>query len=164
MTVPLRVGRVLGDRPFAEVGSPALSVAAEGRGLLAVAGSSRPRAEAPVGVYDVGDLACRALLRSRHPVHAMAFHPTLAVLVVGTGAYDGGYFFEGELLLLHLETGEAASLIEHPRGRQVLALEWLSDCDLSVVTAPPGAARAGHPGRPRIAGAMRRWPAGDRPR
>jgi hypothetical protein len=137
MTVPLRIDRVLGDRPFAEVGSPALAVGAEGRGLLAVAGSSGVPDVAPVGVYHVGGLACRALLRSRYPVHTMAFHPTLPVLVIGTGRYDGGYFFEGELLLLNLVTGATASLIQDTLGRQVLALEWLSGRDLRMVMAPP---------------------------
>ena len=60
---------------------------------------------------------------SRFPVHAMAFHPVLPLLAVGTGRYDGGYFFEGELLLVHLETDETRTLIEHEVGRQVLVGE-----------------------------------------
>jgi hypothetical protein len=67
----------------------------------------------------------------------MAFHPVLPLLTVGTGRYDGGYFFEGELLLMDLETGTAVSLIEHPLGRQVLALEWLTGQELRVLMAPP---------------------------
>lgn len=136
VTSPLRIDRVLGDRPFAEVGEPALAVAGESRGLLAVAGTYE-FGTAPVGVYDVGDLGCRALLRSGYPVHAMAFHPTFPLLVVGTGRYDGGYFFEGELLLMDLETSTGVSLIEHPLGRQVLALEWLTGQELRVLMAPP---------------------------
>ncbi|WNZ08031.1 hypothetical protein [Streptomyces sp. 11x1] len=56
---------------------------------------------------------------------------------MGTGNYDGGYFFEGELLLLDLESGTATSLIEDGPGRQVLGLEWLDDQRLRVLTAPP---------------------------
>ncbi|MFE2520645.1 hypothetical protein [Streptomyces mirabilis] len=52
----------------------------------------------------------------------MAFHPALPLLVADTGSYDGGYFFEGELLLLDLETGMPTSLIEHELGRQVLGI------------------------------------------
>ena len=88
-----RIDRILGDRPFAEAGDPVLAVTDERRGLLAVAGAHEFGGPAPVGVYRTDDLACRALFRSRHPVHAMAFHPTLPLLVVGTGRYDGGYFF-----------------------------------------------------------------------
>ncbi|GAA4908035.1 hypothetical protein ACFPM3_12855 [Streptomyces coeruleoprunus] len=144
MTISLRIDRILGDRPFAEVGDPVLAVDDEGRGLLAVAGTYGPVAgvdefgsTAPVGVYGTGDLACRALLRARRPVHAMAFHPGLPLLAVGTGDYDGGYFFEGELLLLDWETGRATSLIADGLGRQVLGLEWLSEQELRVLMAPP---------------------------
>ncbi|MFD8642747.1 hypothetical protein ACFV14_20895 [Streptomyces zaomyceticus] len=144
MTDSFRIDRVLGDRPFAEVGDPVLAVHDVSRGLLAVAGAYVPVAgihefgrTAPVGVYGTGDLVCRALLQAYHPVHAMAFHPGLPLLAVGTGDYDGGYFFEGELLLLDLETGGATSLITHGLGRQVLGLEWISDQELRVLMAPP---------------------------
>jgi hypothetical protein len=67
----------------------------------------------------------------------MAFHPALPLLAVGTGRYDGGYFFEGELLLLHLKTSETRSLIEHEIGRQVLELEWADEHALRILMAPP---------------------------
>ena len=44
MSVPLHFDRILGDRPFAEVGSPALAVEAKERDLLAVAGTSSSKA------------------------------------------------------------------------------------------------------------------------
>ncbi|MFI6449479.1 hypothetical protein [Kitasatospora sp. NPDC050543] len=137
MTSPLRVLRVLGDRPFAEVGQPVLAVSDEGRGLLAVAGERGLAGRATVGVYGTGDLGCRAVLRTRFPVHALAFHPTAPLLAVGTGEYDGGYFFEGELLLLDWESGATTSLIEHDFGRQVLGLTWLDEQALRVLMAPP---------------------------
>ncbi|MER5689425.1 hypothetical protein [Streptomyces sp. NPDC002205] len=137
MTIPLSVDRIFGDRSFAEIGDPVLATVDERRGLLAVAGRYEFGGTAPVGVYGTGDLACYALVRSHYPVHAMAFHPTLPLLAVGTGRYDGGYFFEGQLLLLHLETGTAISLIEHALGRQVLELEWLDEQALRMVMAPP---------------------------
>ncbi|WP_327241506.1 hypothetical protein [Streptomyces sp. NBC_01320] len=131
------IDRILGDRPFAEVGNPALAVADERRALLAVAGVHEFDSSAPIGVYCTDNLACRTLLRSHYPVQAMAFHPTLPLLIVGTGRYDGGYFFEGELLLLDLETSKATSLIEHEFGRQILGLEWLNEQELRVLMAPP---------------------------
>ncbi|WP_307160881.1 hypothetical protein [Streptomyces rishiriensis] len=144
MTISFRIDRILGDRPFTEVGDPVLAVDDAGRGLLAVAGTHVAVAgghdfgsTAPVGVYGIDDLTCRALLRTRYPVHAMAFHPRLPLLAVGTGNYDGGYFFEGESLLLDLETGSATSLIEHELGCQVLGLEWRSEQELGVLIAPP---------------------------
>jgi hypothetical protein len=135
--MPLRIDRIVGGRPFAEIERPALAVADERRGLLGVAGAPTWRRPVPVGVYGTGDLACRALLRSRHPVHAMAFHPVLPLLAVGTGHYDGGYFFEGELLILSWDSGRAVSLIDGGRGRMVLGLEWLDEHALQVLMAPP---------------------------
>ncbi|UGT43642.1 hypothetical protein LTV02_09765 [Nocardia yamanashiensis] len=67
----------------------------------------------------------------------MAFHPTLPLLAVGSGSYDGGYHLEGELLLLDLETGKVTSLIEHWSGREVLGLQWLDDDRLRVQMSPP---------------------------
>ncbi|GAB1823351.1 outer membrane protein assembly factor BamB family protein [Herbidospora sp. RD11066] len=99
-------------------------------------------ARCPVGVYSRRDLTCRALVHWRHPVHAMAFHPRLPLLAIGTGRYDGGHHFGGELLLLSLDTGVAVPLVEHlsgddASGRQVLGLEWLDDQALRVLMAPP---------------------------
>ncbi|MBD0695117.1 hypothetical protein [Streptomyces sp. CBMA123] len=127
------------DDPFAEIGDPVLAVTDKRRGLLAVAvaGAHEYDEAKTVGVFDVTDRARRRwLISSQYPVHAMAFHPVRPLLAVGSGDYDGGYHFEGELLLLHLETGRVRSLIEHDFGRQVLGLEWLNDQDLRVLMAP----------------------------
>jgi hypothetical protein len=132
-----RIDRIVGDRPFAEIERPALAVADQDRGLLGVAGAPTWRRPVPVGVYGTGDLACRALLRSRHPVCAMAFHPVLPLLAVGTGCYDGGYFFEGQLLILSWDSGRVVSLIGGGRGRMVVGLEWLDEHALQVLVAPP---------------------------
>ncbi|MFI1991629.1 PQQ-binding-like beta-propeller repeat protein [Actinoplanes sp. NPDC020271] len=135
MSVPLIVDRILGDRPFAEVGEPVLAVRSGDR--LAVAGDLiHESGQAPVAVYGVDDLVCQAVHRSRYPVHALAFHPEWPLLAIGTGAYDGGYFFKGELLLLDLGTGAVVSLIEHEFGRQVLGLEWLDSQRLRLLLAP----------------------------
>jgi hypothetical protein len=119
------------------VEDPALAVREEQRGLLAVAGRREYDVPAPVAVFDTSDLGCQVLTHSRFPVQAMAFHPGLPLLAIGTGRYDGGYFFEGELLLLHLETGETRSHIEHEIGRQILVLEWVDEDILRILMAPP---------------------------
>lgn len=134
----LPVDRPAGDSPFAELGEPILAVTATRRQLVAVAGADEYGGARTVGVFDVTDRARRRLLLETHfPVQAMAFHPTLPMLAMGTGDYDGGYLFEGELLLLDLDSGAVRSLIEHHFGRQVLGLEWLNDRDLRVLMAPP---------------------------
>lgn len=83
-----------------------------------------------------GIIGDRAFAEVGEPVHAVAAEGR-GLLVVGTGRYDGGYFFEGELLPMDVETGAVTSLIEHTLGRQVLALEWLTGRELRVLMAPP---------------------------
>lgn len=135
---PLPTARDGRDDPFAELGDPVLAVVDRRRSLIAVAGAHEDDEARTVGVFHVTDRARRRrLLSSRYPVNAMAFHPSLPLLAVGCGEYDGGYRFEGELLLLHLESGTTLSLIDHDSGRQILGLEWLNDLDLRVLTAPP---------------------------
>jgi hypothetical protein len=126
-----------GGWTFLGVGDPFLVVHDEQRGLLAVAGADAHNGATPVAVYNSRSFVGRAFIRSRFPVHALAFHPRRPLLAIGTGRYDGGYFFEGELLLLHLKTGAVTSLIENEFGRQVLGLEWLDERSLRVVMAPP---------------------------
>ncbi|WP_416967064.1 hypothetical protein [Streptomyces sp. 4F14] len=123
--------------PFSPVGDPAVAELDERRGLLAVAGISEYDIPAPVAVFATSDLSCRALTHSRFPVRALALHPRLPPLAIGTGRYDGGYFFDGQLLLLHFGTGETRSLIEHELGRQILELVWDDEHALRILMAPP---------------------------
>ncbi|MEU6540625.1 PQQ-binding-like beta-propeller repeat protein [Streptomyces sp. NPDC047000] len=55
-------------------------------------------------------------------------------MAVGTGQYDGGYSFEGELLLIHLDSGDVVSALQY--SREVLGVEWRSETALRMVLAP----------------------------
>ncbi|MFD9516233.1 hypothetical protein [Streptomyces sp. NPDC059979] len=155
------VRRVLGDGPFAEVGEPALAVVDDRSRLVAVGGdlghlqwsgsatADRKWTGHRIGVYERdGGLRCRHVVRSWYPVRSLAFHPVLPLLAVGTGRYDGGYSFEGELLLIHLDSGNVVSALRYPR--EVLSAEWLSRTELRLVLAPcddwdnPHAREQGH--------------------
>ncbi|MFI9115293.1 outer membrane protein assembly factor BamB family protein [Streptomyces venezuelae] len=143
--VPM-VRRVFGDGPFAEVGEPALAFVDERSRTVAVGGdlggvqwSGSGTADDRwtghrIGVYERDGLRCRHLVRSWYPVRALAFHPVLPLLAVGTGRYDGGYSFEGELLLIHLDSGDVVSALPYPR--EVLGVEWRSETELRLVLAP----------------------------
>ncbi|MEU4949700.1 PQQ-binding-like beta-propeller repeat protein [Streptomyces lavendulae] len=140
------VRRVLGDRPFAEIGEPALALVHESSRLVAVGGdvgsvqwsggaiaTSRWTGHR-IGVYERDGLRCRHLTRSRYPVRSLAFHPVLPLLAAGTGRYDGGFLFEGELLLIDTATGAVVSALSD--AREVLGVEWLGATALRLVLAP----------------------------
>jgi len=50
-----------------------------------------------------------------YPINDVAFHPYRSLLAVATGAYDGGFFYQGALLLWDLETGQVLSLLDEDR-------------------------------------------------
>lgn len=139
-----RIVDVLADQPFAEVGLPSHVVDDPAHGRLVVAGdlgdaiwfgyggASRPHVR--VGVYDSTDLARHQVFALRRPVTDVAVHPSGALVAVGTGEYDGGYAFEGELVLLDLRRGTSTSVLRG--GRQVCSVRWLDDVRLRVTLAP----------------------------
>lgn len=141
------VRRVLGDRPFAEIGVPDVAVADERLGRLVVGGdlgwihwpaSGRapidrwPRYR--VGVYDARDLRCLHVHDCPWPVMSAAFHPTLPLVAVGAGRYDGSWDFEGQLLLMDVESGRVEPLLDG--GRQVTCVRWLDERRLRLVVSP----------------------------
>lgn len=146
MTLVPIVRRVLGNGPFAEIGEPALAVVDDHSRRVAVGGdlglvqwSGSGTADSRwtghrIGVYEQDGLRCRYLVRSWYPVRSLAFHPALPLLAVGTGRYDGGYSFEGELLLIHLGSGDVVSALQYPR--EVLGVEWRSETALRLLLAP----------------------------
>ncbi|ROV68527.1 PQQ-binding-like beta-propeller repeat protein [Streptomyces globisporus] len=146
MIFPLTVDRILADRFRAEFGRSVLTVAAP-TGTHFVLGGHDPQGSAdgyPIGVYAVppptaaprAHLAALQWLRTGWRLRAAAFHPTVPLLVLGTGSYDGGYFFEGEVVLLDLATGEHRHLFEEGCRREVRSLEWTDAHTLRILLAP----------------------------
>lgn len=142
---PLTVSRVLGDTPFAPVGRPTAVASDPARGVVVVGGSlgalqwpgwlvGGRTAQHRVGVFPPDGARCLAIRPSRWPVNAVALHPRLPLAAVGTGSYDGGYAFEGELILLDLRSGDSVSVLRY--GREIRALSWCGDDTLDVVAAP----------------------------
>lgn len=137
---------MLGGGPFTETGDARVVAVGERLGITIVGGfagrlqwagdiTADKLSDALLGVYNLDGSACRLLHRSRWPVNAIAIHPSLPLAAVGTGRYDGGYSFAGELLLIDLEAGSVSSLLPHPR--QVRSLEWRNSRTLDFVLAPP---------------------------
>ena len=141
--------RIYGQVPFVEVGDPTavdldqdVIVVGGGHGYPQWNGFSpwnRSGRDADffgwfvLGIY-APDLSCTRLLSSVWPVNSIAIHPSGELVAIGTGEYDGGYAFEGELLIVDLATGVATSVLS--ASRSVRRVEWLQDGALQLTLAP----------------------------
>ncbi|MFG2745701.1 hypothetical protein ACGFY0_37320 [Streptomyces chartreusis] len=138
----LTVSRILGDQPFAEIGRPVWAVTDARHGCVIAAGDlghvmwrgTGHWLGHRIGVYEAGTLRPRHVVASRYSVCAIEPHPELPLVAVGTGRYDGSWDFEGQLLLLHLETGCVTNLLS--KSRQVRHLRWLEDGRLAMLLSP----------------------------
>ncbi|MDI9887008.1 hypothetical protein QMZ92_22210 [Streptomyces sp. HNM0645] len=143
----MSIRRVLGDRPFAEIGDPSVVAVDPRHGGIVVGGDLGSIRWPPpgtaavdrwpqhrIGVFRAGDPACRHLHLSHWPVNSAGIHPSLPLAAVGTGRCDGSWDFHGELLLVDLESGAVRTALEE--RREVLAVEWLEDRRLRVMVSP----------------------------
>jgi hypothetical protein len=148
--LPLRPTAAFGDLAYCEVGTPSVVVIGSD-GLVAVGGSLGPAqwngedvGSAPVrrsgslrgwyrlGLFDAAT-ACVALVDSHWPITCAAFSPGGDLLAIGAGSYDGGYCFEGELIILDVATGSRVSVLARPR--EVLDVEWLDSRRIRIVVS-----------------------------
>ncbi|WP_404869929.1 hypothetical protein ACI1MP_30155 [Kitasatospora griseola] len=122
---------------LAALGEPVLAVADPARRLLAVACADMYGEATTLGLFETGDRP-RLLRRIDFPYHvnALAFHPSSPLLAVGVGDYDGGYHFEGQLLLVNLDNAAERAMFAETWGRQVLAAQWLDRTRLRLHLAP----------------------------
>ena len=88
-----------------------------------------------IGLYS-SDFQSRVAVfdAARFPVNDLAFHPSEPWLAIATGSYDGGYMFEGELLLWNWETGECRSLLGE--SREVACCRFVDAQRLAVLLRP----------------------------
>ncbi|MDP2309574.1 MAG: hypothetical protein Q8P18_26370 [Pseudomonadota bacterium] len=84
-------------------------------------------------VYDRARRRVAVLDDLRWPVRDLAFDPEGRRLAIGTGAYDGGYAYEGELVVWALDTG----VVSRPfaPNREVRRVRWQGD-ELLALLAP----------------------------
>ncbi len=147
MTALVPLGEITPAR-FAEVGRPSRTHRRDDGRLVALCSAfdllywpgraiyDGHRLRYRISLYS-GDLERRiaVLDAARFPIHDVAFHPTGPWLAVGAGSYDGGYAFEGELLLWNWETGEVRSLLRE--SREVVACRFVDPDRLAVLLRPP---------------------------
>jgi hypothetical protein len=144
--VQIRPERHFGGGMFSEIGRPGL-IFDSGDGRLAITGSFDLLYWPGRAVYYGHRLRYRlslyetrtrrriaALDAARYPINAVAFHPSEPLIALGTGSYDGGYSFEGELLLWSYQTGEVRSVLGE--SREVAGCRFLPDGRLSILLRP----------------------------
>ena len=98
---------ILNDTSFIEVTKPYNLFVDEAKGLIAIPHSYHSQWSArEVGIYgehlhlyskDTLELI-NNIDALDYPVNDIAFHPDLPILLIATGSYDGGDYYEGSLL------------------------------------------------------------------
>lgn len=87
-----------------------------------------------LGIYDARSRALLARFRAHWEINRVAVHPTRDEVAIATGEYDGGYQFEGQLLIWNWRTGAWHS--ELTENREVKLVEWRGD-ELVATLSPP---------------------------
>ncbi len=115
---------ILNNTAFAEVTRPYNCFINATNKLIAVAssfytqwaGRSVPLRKEYLHLYDIETLKMvNHLDVLKYPINDVAFHPTESLIVLGIGSYDGGAFYEGELLLWDFKSSKLEKLLEDDR-------------------------------------------------
>ncbi|MBI5537994.1 MAG: hypothetical protein HY898_35050 [Deltaproteobacteria bacterium] len=132
---------------FAEVGRPAGAYRREDGGVLALVSDfdslywpgralyEGHRLRHRICIYS-GNLGARLGVfdGARFTINDVAFHPTLPMIAIATGCYDGGWFFEGELLLWNWETNRSHRVLSE--NRDVSRVRFVNGDSLAVLLRP----------------------------
>jgi hypothetical protein len=87
-------------------------------------------------LYNSDTLELKNSLDVNFRVNDVAFHPVEKIIALATGSYDGGAYFEGELLVWNYGTNEVTSVLAN--SREVVKCEFCNSGDkLSFVINPP---------------------------
>lgn len=73
-------------------------------------------------------------MASVYGVNDLAFHPCEDNLIIGTGSYDGGFFFEGFLLRYDWKNGTVEQLLGH--SREIVACRYDNAESITVLMRP----------------------------
>jgi hypothetical protein len=143
----LSIEAELSPARFAEVGRPAGAYRRAGGEPVALVSDFERLYGPGRAVYDGHRLRHRvslytADLRGRlgvfdgaaFPINDVAFHPVRPILAIATGSYDGGYLFEGALLLWDWETGESINVLSE--SREVARVRFADQDSLAVLLRP----------------------------
>lgn len=87
-----------------------------------------------------------------HPVNGIAVHPTRPMVALATGSYDGGYSFDGQLLLWEWEHDEIIEVLSC--SREVWGVRFDSEDALALLLRPPNDDQYANPFRTLFAGTL----------
>ncbi|MFE8700015.1 hypothetical protein ACFYKX_05180 [Cytobacillus sp. FJAT-54145] len=88
-----------------------------------------------VQLYNIKTLESISCLDVPYPINEIAFHPQECLVFLGTGSFDGGFLYEGELLNWDYHTGELFSLLEE--SREIISVNFDEKDDMLNFTVSP---------------------------
>lgn len=116
--------KILSNSTFADTTIPYRTFVDEGKRLIAVANSFSTQWSGrdismwstSILLYDLDTLELKNFVDNMdYPVNDLSFHPKEKTIALGVGRYDGGAYYEGELLLWNYETNELNSILTDNR-------------------------------------------------
>ena len=116
--------KILSNSTFADTTIPYRTFIDEDKSLIAVANSFSTQWSGrdismwstSLLLYDLDTLELKNFVENLdYPVNDLSFHPKEKIIALGIGRYDGGAYYEGELLLWNYETNELNSILTDNR-------------------------------------------------
>lgn len=154
----IRLEEELTPTTLAEVGQPTGVSLGRGGELLAVASTfgdlympgralhGGHRLKYRLSLYTRGGVRLGVMDHASFPINEVVIHPVRPWVAVATGSYDGGYLFEGELLLWDWETGEVRCAL--PESREVTRVRFDEQGRLLTALLRPRNAHEFEPDKP----------------
>lgn len=147
--VALKIKNIIADTCFGEIGRPTGIYWSKDRRILAIASSldwlqwsgrdlnTKLKFHHRVGLYDAATCQLIGVFdKLKYPVNHIDFHPEESLIAIATGAYDGGYCFEGELLLWDFKNDRSYKPLRE--NREVTTCQFSRDGrQLYFVLRPP---------------------------
>ncbi|TXK46795.1 hypothetical protein FVR03_10220 [Pontibacter qinzhouensis] len=136
--------KILSNSTFADTTIPYRTFVDEDKRLIAVANSFSTQWSGrnisiwstSILLYDLDTLELKNFVDNLdYPVNDLSFHPKEKNIALGIGRYDGGAYYEGELLLWNYETNELNSILAD--NREVIKCSFSPNGDKLSFTLNP---------------------------
>ena len=136
--------KILSNSTFADTTIPYRTFVDEDKKLIAVAnsfftqwsGRDISMWSTSLLLFDLDTLELKNFVDNLdYPVNDLSFHPKEKIIALGIGRYDGGAYYEGELLLWNYETNELNSILSD--NREVIKCAFSPNGDKLYFTLNP---------------------------